>query len=122
VKSHTRKKHALLNFVKHKGQFQPLGYERTWAKIQPEVVYSLLEDVSGRNSVYATELLRRMASDPWTIKATAHEGGVSDHAPLHITLKIKPDKTNPRAYHLNCKEKKTGGLYIYEITQGTGTS
>ena len=103
------------NFEKRLGQYQPESSEQVWAKMDPEKLYKLLKSCSKVCGHDAKYLLERMATKSWTIKATAHEGGIDAKAPLHITVQVKGE----RSYHLNVKENSGLGLHIYEITKGT---
>lgn len=107
------KEHAIRNFEKELGQFQVNSDKKEWAKVSPEDVYNLLKEHTGHSKHAAKELLKYMTEKQWTIKATAHEGGKDKNAPLHITVRLK----GQTAHHLNCKENKNGGIYLYEITQ-----
>ncbi|MEP1444908.1 MAG: hypothetical protein ABJK37_02170 [Paraglaciecola sp.] len=104
------------NFRKNLGQYQPITEGRGWAKIGPETLYNLLNSTSGVARRGAKQLINQMARDLWTIKSTAKEGGYDPNAPLHITVKV-PMNGNKPSYHLNCREIKGRGLFIYEITQ-----
>lgn len=103
----------LRNYQKDKGQFPGKSNERQWVILDPDKLYRLLKDCANMYSSTANALLKQMAKKKWTITATAHEGGKDEHAPLHISVKIK----NQLPHHLNCKEHHSKGLYIYEITQ-----
>lgn len=102
-----------------KAQYQdPSPDKRVWAKITPKQVAELLDQVgSGPDSPYrsARALLDSMSLDKWTILATAHTGGASATAPLHITLQV-PQFNRP-AYHLDVREIAGKGLHIYRISQ-----
>lgn len=99
---------VLENFRWDKDQIQR---NTPYAKVTPDNVFNLLNAVSGRFKPTATHLLKRLATSPWHIYCTAHEGGNSPNAPWHITLHA-PRK----GIHLNCKQNANETLYIYEIT------
>lgn len=82
-----------------------------YAKVTPDNVFNMLNAVSGRFKPCATHLLKRLATKPWYIHCTAHEGGSSPNAPWHITLRAQR-----KGIHLNCKKNADDRLYIYEIT------
>ena len=108
------KESMLRNFEKQRGQFQPESVTREWAKIRPEKMYNLLRSCAGICAHDARYLVIKMTQKKWTIKATAHEGGLHSSAPLHITLQVHGE----RAYHLNVRENVRQGLHIYQITKG----
>lgn len=81
-----------------------------YAKITPEVVFKLLNEVSGRYRPIATALLRTLGTRSWHIQKGVHEGGRSPNAPLHITV------ISGHGYHINCKKNDDDTLYAYEVT------
>ena len=81
-----------------------------YIKVTAEIIFKLLNEVSGRYKGESTKLLRHLEIHRWYVHMTAHEGGSNANAPLHITLMA------PRGIHLNCKRKADQTLYVYEIT------
>jgi len=107
---------VIANFTKHLGQYQPKDTKsRGFQKLTPEMVYDLLENCSYVCRPAARDLIRKMSVVPWTIKSAPKEGGFDREAPLHITIDVPVNNPAP-AYHLNCKETKTG-LVITGIRQ-----
>ena len=82
-----------------------------YVKVTPEVIFSMLNEVSGRYKHDATQLLYYLEVHSWYVHSTAHEGGSNPSAPWHITLMA------PRGVHLNCRLNSDQTLHIYEITR-----
>lgn len=95
--------------------------ERQWVKVTPEIIYQLLENVSGIERMKARHLLYKMADSKtkWRIDSTAKTGGIGDERgpdpDLHIT--ISTCSPHRKKYHLKCKENSRGGLYVFRITE-----
>ena len=67
-------------------------------KITPDVLFEMLNEVSGRFKTDSTKLLKYLETHRWYVHATAHEGGSHPAAPWHITLMA------PNGVHLNCRQ------------------
>ena len=86
---------------------------RTYQKVTPEIVLDLLENMRGPNKYKARELIHVLATRPWDIRSTVHEGGTAPTAPPHINVEVK----NSRQYHLNCKAKRDESVYLTDVGQ-----
>ena len=82
-----------------------------YIRLKPEHIFELLNSVSGRFKPMSTKILRQLATTPWYVLSSVHEGGNDANAPLHITLRAST------GIHINCKKIDRGGLYAYEITE-----
>ncbi len=101
------------NFYKASGQYQVISNERVWVKLSARDILHLLKNCKLDVKPVANKLLKEMAEKKWTVTATAHKGGKSENAPLHISIRVGKQI----AHHLNAKEKKGSGLYLYEVSQ-----
>jgi len=107
---------VIANFRKHLGQFQRKDPKvREFQKLTPEMVYDLLANCGYSCRADARDLLCQMSVEEWTIKSAPKTGGFDMSSPLHITLDVPLDNSEP-AYHLNCKETNKG-LVIIAVKQ-----
>jgi hypothetical protein len=104
----------LRNFRKHSGQFQVDTTDvRVYAKLSPEQVYEYMRNAIVPCRHQARELLRKMSENEWTIASHPKTGGRDPSAPLHITIRVPPNRSP--AYHLNCRAV-ADTLSVYAIS------
>ncbi|MBL8350415.1 MAG: hypothetical protein JNL87_08855 [Burkholderiaceae bacterium] len=104
---------------------RPRPFQDEFQQLTPEVIYDLLDSADKMhnaaglsNIVSARSLLERMSREQWTCRGSAHEGGREGRRQdpyLHFDVNFHRP---PKACHVRCRELKTGGLLVFQVTDG----
>jgi hypothetical protein len=113
------------NCLGYKKQFQEkLERVRTWAKLDIDDMFHLLDTASTSAKSGVIEVRELMKRRHWRATATLHRGGFGntrgiDHE-LHFNILFPgaPPSTPRHHFHVRCKELPNDELVVFQITDG----
>ena len=107
-------------FVGKQGTHDHLPRSRTYAKMDLEDVFYLLDTVAYSGRAGMIELKQKLISRPWHLRATVHEGGFGSDEELHFNIEFMPPAHAPNTrkehYHVRCKAKPDNTVYVFDVS------
>jgi hypothetical protein len=111
------------NCLGYKKQFQEkLAHIRTWAKLDVDDMFYLLDTASTSAKSGVIEVRDLMKRRHWSATATLHRGGFGNARGIDYELHFNilfpgaPPSTQRRHFHVRCKELPNDKVVVFEIT------